>query len=134
MTETDSFASCVWDCLHKDDYNIFEKSQDTKRAMVLLLVVRLLPLTEIFPFDLLSHWSLGSSPTFLVKISAPLVLEKMSKQSFRVLKDFSGCPILNTFDYHNSTNQTVCQCQSVYGFNFNETITVRHFSRSFLPV
>lgn len=102
--------------------------------MLLLLLVRLIPLTESFPFDLPSHWPLSSSPTFLAEISAPLVLEKKSRQSFRVLKDTSGCPILNTFDHHNSTNHTICQCQSVYGSNLNETITARHFSRLSLPV
>ena len=99
--------------------------------MVLFLVLRLIPLTEIFPFDLLSHWSWGSSPSFLAKISASLVLEKKSRQYIRVLKDFSGCPIPNTFDYHNSANQTIRRFQGVYGFNVYETITVRHFRHYF---
>lgn len=38
-----------------------------------------------------------------------------------------GCPVPNTFDYHNHTTQTIRSFQGVYGSNFNETITFCDF-------
>ena len=39
------------------------------------------------------------------------------------LKEFSGCPISNDFNYHNSKTQSIRSFQGVFGSNFNETIT-----------
>ena len=52
---------------------------------------------------------------------------KKPRQSLGVLKDFSGCPIPDTFHYHNATTQTIRSFQGVYGSNFNETITFCDF-------
>ena len=60
----------------------------------------------------------------LAKVSIPKLL---GKKAIGVLKDFLGCPIPNTLDYHNSKTQPIRSFQGVYGSNFNETITFCDF-------